>query len=285
MPNVQGMAIQRRQLGIQLRKLREAAGLTAEDAAKGLDCSRPKISRIETGKQPVRMPDLQAMFRLYAVGDDVQAALLELARGSRQKGWWQSYSDTMPRGFDTYVGLEGDATALSAYSTLLVHGLLQTPDYARAFFRAAGPPDSTDDADRLTALRIARQDRLTSDPPLHLWVVQEQAALQRPVGGKAVMRAQLEHLLDAATAWPAVTIQVIPTSRGAHAGLDGDFSLLSFGQADTQVAYIEGQGGRVYLDQPADIERFTLCMDHLRAAALPVEESAAAIAAAAKEMT
>jgi hypothetical protein len=156
----------------------------------------------------------------------------------------------MPRGFDTYVGLEGDATALSAYSTLLVHGLLQTPDYARAFFRAAGPPASTDDADWLTALRIARQARLTSDPPLHLWVVQEQAALQRPVGGKAVMRAQLEHLLDAATAWPTVTIQVIPTSQGAHAGLDGDFSLLSFGQADTQVAYIEGQG-RAGLPRPA----------------------------------
>jgi transcriptional regulator with XRE-family HTH domain len=284
MSNVQGIAVQRRQLGIQLRMLREAAGLTAEAAAQGLDCSRPKISRIETGKQPVRMPDLQAMFRLYAVGDDVQAALVELARGSRQKGWWQSYRDTMPRGFDTYIGLEGDATALSAYSTLLVHGLLQTPDYARAFFRAAGPPASTEYADRLTELRIARQARLTGDPPLHLWVVLEQVVLQRPVGGKAVMRAQLEHLLNAA-AWPTVTIQVLPTARGAHAGLDGDFSVLSFGPADTSVVYIEGQGGRVYLDQHPDIERFTLCMDHLRAAALPVEESAAAIAAAAKEMT
>jgi transcriptional regulator with XRE-family HTH domain len=285
MSNVQGIAVQRRQLGIQLRMLREAAGLTAEAAAKGLDCSRPKISRIETGKQPVRMPDLQAMFRLYAVGDDVQAALVELARGSRQKGWWQSYSATMPRGFDTYVGLEGDATALNAYCTRLVHGLLQTPDYARGFFRAVGPPASIEHADRLTELRIARQARLTSDPPLHLWVVLEQVVLQRPVGGKAVMRAQLEHLLDAATTQPTVTIQVLPTARGAHAGLDGDFSMLSFGQADTSVVYIEGQGGRVYLDQHPDIERFTLCMDHLRAAALPVEESAAAIAAAAKEMT
>jgi transcriptional regulator with XRE-family HTH domain len=283
-PNVQGSAVQRRQLGIQLRKLREAAGLTAEAAAEALDCSRPKISRIETGKGAVRLPDLQAMFALYDAGDDVRAALLELARGSRQKGWWQSYSDTMPRGFDTYVGLEGDAAALSAYCTHLVPGLLQTPDYARAFFRATRPNDSPESAGRLTELRMARQARLTSDPLLHLWAVLEEVVLQRPVGGKAVMRAQLDHLYEL-VAQPNITIQVMPTARGAHAGLDGDFSLLSFGQAGTDVVYVEGQAGRVYLDQPADVGRFTLCMDHLRAAALPVDTSAAAIAAAAKEMT
>lgn len=280
-----GVTVRRRQLAIQLRALRRKAGLTAEQVATALDCSPAKISNIETGKGPVRTLDLEAMLKLYQVDEEERDVLRDLARKARQKGWWQSYRDALPPRFDTYLGLEEDATAISAYTTHIVHGLLETEDYARAFIRAVRLDAEPETVERLVQLRLARQHRLTGDSPLRLWVIFEEVILHRPVGGSDVMRAQLEHLVEMSDR-QNVTIQVAPTACGAHAGMDGPFTVFSFGpNSGGDAVYAGGPGGNIYLDQPDEVTGAILRFDHLRASALSVEESRTAIHDAAREMT
>jgi transcriptional regulator with XRE-family HTH domain len=260
---------------MELRALREAAGLNSQQAAEELGCSQSKISRVENGKSPVGVRDVRDLLALYGVTDEEhRERLLGLARDSRQRGWWAEFGSWLPSGFDTYAGMEAAAASLRAYQAQLVHGLLQTEDYARALLRALRVEDTREAIDKLVEFRMARQDQLSrAGNPLHLWVIFEEEMLKRPVGGPAAAEE------------PAITIQVLPTSRGAHAGLDGSFSVFEFPDpGDPDVAYVGGSAGTVFVEKSEDVRRFAVRFDHLRAAALDLGESADLIAKIAHDM-
>lgn len=278
--------VHRRQLGAELRRLREAAGLRIEEAAKALSTSQPRMSRIETGRgrYALKGTDVRTLCQLYGVTDeDKIRILIGMLTVSQKRGWWEEFEGILPSGLDVYVGLESDARAVRSCDPLLINGLLQTPDYARAIFLMGGR-HAPRDVDDLVKVRMERQKLLTrEESPLSLWSIVDEAALRRAIGGADTMRNQLCHLADVAE-MPNVTIQVIPFSSGGNPGLNGSFSILEF-EDDTPVAYIESQAGNLYLEKRQDIRRYTGLLDLLTAMALPPTESTAFLRRAAEEMT
>jgi len=280
-----GPTVRRRRLGAELRRLREAAGVSVEQVCELLRCSVSKVSRLENGRVPVRTRDVQDLLSLYGVHDEEhREALLALARESRRHGWWHGYHDVVPAWFEIYIGLEEDAASISVYESQLVHGLLQTADYARHVIRAEAPESPDDDVERKVALRRDRQSRLTGENPPRLWVILDEAVLRRPVGGPAIMRGQLEWLQKQAEL-PNVTIQALPFAVGAHAGLGSTFSILGFpDSSDHDVVYIEEAAGSLYLERASEIRRYRVKLDYLMASALSPEESIQMISTIAEEM-
>lgn len=267
-------------MAAELRRLREKAQLTIEDVAEKLECSSSKISRIETEHVGVTPKDARELLKLYGVAGDELEALVQLSREARKKGWWHSYNEVFTGAF---VGLEAEASSLRAYQALLVPGLLQTEEYMRAVIRAARPDATSAQVDKRVKARLARQLLLTEPEPPRYWTVIDEAVLHRSVGGGTVMRAQLEWLATRGTL-PHVTIQVLPYSAGAHAGMEGPFLILGFPeQADSDVVYVDNTTAGIYLEEPAEILRYTLMFDHLRAAALSPDESLRTIAKVATE--
>jgi transcriptional regulator with XRE-family HTH domain len=274
----------RRRLAGALRQLREARNLSCADAGSAAGWSESKISRIETGRVGVRPPDLERLLDLYEVTGESRAALAALGRQAAHRGWWHSYADAVPGWFEDYVGLEDGAKSLLTYQNQLVHGLMQTPEYAAAVIRAAQPSATEDEVERQLATRTTRQALLTAPDPLQAWAVLDEAVLLRHVGGIAAMRAQLTRLLSVA-ALPGVTLQVLPFDAGAHASMGTSFELLQFPEpGDTSIVYVESLTSSQYLETAADIERYTLVFDHLRAMALSPERSAGLIRAVAETM-
>src|SRR5258707_4865098 len=211
-------------LGAQLRRLRETKQIPLEDAGYVIRASGSKMSRLETGRVSFKSRDIADLLTLYGVTDEQErTALQDLARQASAVGWWHDYADVMPTWFAPYVGLEEAAAWVRSYEIQFVPGLLQTADYARAVARLGHPTASTAEIDRRVTLRMARQAVLTRAMPVHLWVVLDEAALRRPVGGPDVMRGQLEHLIEV-SARPNVTLQIIPLERGGHAAAGGPFS-------------------------------------------------------------
>lgn len=281
-----GPTVHRRQLGAELRRLREVAGLRMEEVAKALDCSHTRLSRIETGKggAVAKPADVRTLCELYGVSDDRQVQMLldMLSVVSQQRGWWEAFEGILPSGLEVYVGLESDARTERAWEPLLVHGLLQTPDYARALIQAARL-HRPGDIDDLVQVRAERKKLLTRPQnALELWAVLDEAVLRRPVGGPEVMRDQITHLREMAEV-PNVTIQVFPFGKGAHPGLAGAFALLEF-ETDPIVVYVDSPAGNLYLEKPRDVRRFVQTFDLLRAAALDPDESTAHLESAAREM-
>jgi len=276
----------RRRLATALRQLREERSLSCTEAGKAVGWSESKISRIETGRVGIRQPDLERLLDLYEVTSDARPALLTLGRQATHRGWWRSYSDALPAWFENYVGLEDGAKTLLTYQNQLVHGLMQTQEYAAAVIGAAQPKASADEIERQVAARITRQALLTTTAhPLHVWAVLDEAVLLRRVGGAAVMQAQLDRILEVA-ALPNVTIQVLPFDAGAHASMGTSFELLQFPEpTDTPIVYIEDQTTSQHLETAIDIDRYTLVFDHLRACALAPDRSAEFIGQVAKSMT
>jgi transcriptional regulator with XRE-family HTH domain len=267
---------------MELRKRRENAGMRIEDVAKALECSMSRVSRIETGRSVARSRDVRDMLALFGVTDKDECELLAaIAREAQQKGWWSIYEGMLAAGLDTYVGFEESAASLRSYQNALVTGLLQTEEYARAAVIAARHTDDREEVERLVRLRMRRQELLTRESPLGLWAILDEALLRRPIGGPCVMRAQLMRLLEA-TELPNVTIQVLPFARGGHAGLDGPFTVIAFPDpTDLDVVYVPGTVWNTFLEREKDVHRHTARFDHLRAEALPPDESAELITEAA----
>ncbi|MGH3996878.1 MAG: helix-turn-helix domain-containing protein, partial [Pseudonocardiaceae bacterium] len=227
--------LQQRQLARTLRRLREEAGLSLEEAAPQLDWSTSKLGRIETAQQGVDVHGVRSMLDLYNVGGAQWTEIIDMTREARKKSEWQAY------GFSGqgYVGLEMDAAVVHEYQLAYVPGLLQTEDYMRALFRNSRRRPTDTEIDRDVEARLFRQRRLVKEPVLELVAIVDESALHRPVVGVEAMRAQLRHLL-AASDLPSVCLQVLPTSLGAHAGLDGSFIVLGFGDPDEPaIAYVE----------------------------------------------
>ncbi len=276
--------VRRRRLALELRRLREAARLTCEEVADHLECSASKISRVETGRVSVSPRDVRDMLELYGVPDEQRESLVQLARDSRQKGWWHAFSDTMQPQLATYVGLESAASEIRIYEVSLIPGLLQTEDYARAVIRAGMMNSPSEDVERKVALRMARQPAVTRDDPPKIWAVLDEAALRRRVGGAGLMRLQLDHLL-AQAALPNVAVQVIPFGGGAHPAMGRPFIILVFPErVDTDVVYLEDLTSALYVEDVAEVDRYNVFFNHLRATALSFDDSSALIASVLKEM-
>jgi transcriptional regulator with XRE-family HTH domain len=275
----------RRRLATALRQLREDRGLNCTEVGKAVGWSESKVSRIETGRVKIAQPDLEILLDLYEVTGGISAGLLTLARQATHRGWWRSYSDALPAWFENYVGLENGAKSLFTYQNQLVHGLMQTEEYAEAVIRAARPQASADEVERQLGARATRQALLTVANPLQVWAVLDEAVLRRPVGGPATMRGQLERLLEIA-AFRNVTLQVLPFDAGAHASMGTSFELLQFPeQGDMAIVYIEDLTSSQYLEMATDLDRYTLVFDYLRASALSPDRSAELIAQVASGMT
>jgi transcriptional regulator with XRE-family HTH domain len=273
--------VRRRRLAAELRRLREAAELTIDEVGEKLECSASKISRIETGHVGVTPRDVRDMLEVYGIEDDGREALVQLAREARKKGWWHAYNEVFTGAF---VGLESDASSLHTHQALLVPGLLQTAGYTRAVVRATRPDAAEAEVERRVEARVTRQKLLTDAHPPEYWAVIDEAVLCRTVGGPAVMREQLERLVEVA-ALPHVTLQVVPFEAGAHAGMDSPFLILGFPeQADPDVVYVEYTTTGVYLEQQSDVHRYTLMFDHLRAAALKPDDTVEMVKRAADRL-
>ncbi|MEU8245145.1 helix-turn-helix transcriptional regulator [Nonomuraea sp. NPDC048916] len=251
-------------LGTQLRRLRTQRGITREDAGYAIRASHAKISRLELGQVSFKERDVADLLTLYGVIDEEERApLIELARQANAQGWWHKYGDLLPSWFEVYIGLEGAASSVRTYENQFVPGLLQAPGYARAVIKLAHWAAPEEEIDRRVALRTARQRRLTGDNALTLWAVIDEAVVRRALGGPEVMREQIAHLLEM-TALRNVTVQIMSFERGGHAAAGGPFSILRFPERDLpDVVYMEQLTSALYLDKPADSERYTQVMDRL----------------------
>ncbi|MER5624705.1 helix-turn-helix transcriptional regulator [Streptosporangium sp. NPDC002544] len=281
----QSPTVRRRQLGMELRRLRERANVPAIEAGEHIGRSDSTISRFETGRVTIRQKVLVQLLDLYKAADDETQAVLDLAREASKRGWWHAHGDAVPPWFEVFIGLEAEATSIQTYQPQLIPGLLQTEAYARAVIEADHPGMPEAEIDRLVALRLVRQKLLTRSSPPELWAVMSEAALRHAIGGPATMREQLLSLRDARRL-TGVTLQVLPFAGGAHPGMLGPFHLLEFPQpSETHVAYVEYLTGSMYLEKPEEVRRYRLIFDHIRAAALPPNESVALMSAVIEEMT
>ncbi len=273
-----------RRLAAELRHLRTEAGLTREDVTDRTGINEATLYRIETAKARPQARTLTALLELYAATDDKQAELAALARQSGEQNWLRSFPSELPEPYPTYISFESEARSLLNYESSFVPGLLQTEDYARAALQRGNPTATKEEIQRLVEARRGRQAVLTRDPPLRLWAIVDEAALHRPVGGHEAMRTQLERLAGAADL-PHVTLQALPYDVGGHPGMAGSFVILQFGEPiAADVAYIETQAGDLFLESDTDVARFTAIFEHLRALALPPEESVQLITSVAREL-
>jgi transcriptional regulator with XRE-family HTH domain len=250
-------------LGGHLRRLREDASITTEQAADAIRGSHSKISRMEHGRVGFKERDIGDLLSLYGVtSGEEREALLKLAREANTPGWWQGYSDILPHWVEPYFGLEAAASFIRNYELQFVPGLLQTPDYARALIRL-GNASTEEDVTRRAEARIARQEILTRENPPRLWAVMDEGALRRSIGGKAVMRQQIRHLADMCE-HPAVTLQILPFQVGAHPAMGGQFTILRFSEPDLRdVVYIEQLTSALYLDKAAEVDSYLEVMEQL----------------------
>jgi transcriptional regulator with XRE-family HTH domain len=279
-----GPTVRRRRLGSELRRLRESQSIKLEEVAERLGLAPSTLSRIETGKAPTRTAYLNSMFEFYGVEDPGQRQiLLEMAREGHRKGWWAVWDGVLPTGFGIYVGLEAEAASLRVYEAQVVHGLLQTEDYARAVMSTVRRRQTPDEIDRLVKLRMQRQEVLTRADPLELWIILDEAVLRRMEGPSDVMREQLEHLSEASQ-WPNVTVQVLTFGSGLHPGMGGPFAIIEFPERfDPDVVYTEGVTGQAYMEErDREVRARSETFDLLRATALPPAESAVLIRSISK---
>lgn len=266
--------VKRRRLSAELRKLRLTAKLTADEVAKQLEWAPSKVTRIERNEWKLpRVRDIRDLLDLYEVHDQgVREALITLAREARQRGWWVDYQDVLgPR---SVAEFEAEAAKICMFEALLIPGLLQTADYAAAVFRGGRVLDQAL-VERRIAARLARQEILEREDPPHLWVVLDEAALRKKVGGAEVMRAQLLHVVDMCSR-PNIAVQVVPDDVGAHAAMSGAFVIYEYATTeDSTLVYVETGTGDLFLEKAEEVLRYTVKYDHVRALALSEEASVA----------
>ena len=272
-PHSAGPTVQRLVLGGHLRRLREEASITTEQAAGAIRGSHSKISRMEHGRVGFKDRDIADLLTLYGVtSGEEREVLLKLAREANTPGWWQGYSDILPHWVEPYFGLEAAASIIRIYELQFVPGLLQTADYARAIIRL-GNASTEEDVTRRAEARIARQEILTRENPPRLWAVMDDGALRRSIGGKAVMREQIRHLARMCE-HPAVTLQILPFQVGGHPAMGGPFTILRFSEPDLRdVVYIEQLTSALYLDKVAEVDSYLEVMEQLCLQAEPAAKT------------
>jgi transcriptional regulator with XRE-family HTH domain len=287
MPTVKPSTVLGRQLGDELRRFREAAGVSMAEAAELLDCTKGKISRMENGHVPVRTPDLNALMHAYRVEAPETrnrlAAMALRANRRRRDGWWHQYGSVLGDSYRDQIELEAICDTVRTYEVQLIPGLLQTSGYGRAVTVASRAWETPEEIDQFVQVRLARQQRLTDEDPMSLWAVLAEGVLRQHVGGAAVMGAQLEHLATMAEL-PNITVQVLPFSRGAHSGMFGPYLLLSFPQVTSlDLVLTETPTGNIWMEREPEVAYYRALFDDARTTALPPTESLRLIRRTAKE--
>ena len=270
--------VRSRRVGTELRRLREAAGVTTAQAAELLSCSPAKISRIENGIVSVRVVDLRLLLDRYGDEDQEHRAYLErLARESNKRGWWQDYGDTIPPYYADFIGLEADASYIKTWEPTTVPGLLQTPEYARAVMLANPAMVSPDKLENFIGIRRERQARLEQGTDARFDAVIWEVALITTVGSDETQRGQLSRLLDLMTR-PNISVQVLPLEAGDQASMSGSFVMFSFGsERSVSTVFVENLTSSQYLEMDQELRGYTLVFDALRSAALSPTASATRI--------
>jgi transcriptional regulator with XRE-family HTH domain len=255
-PRAAGPTVQRLVLGGHLRRLREQAGMTTERAAAAIRGSHSKISRMEHGRVGFKERDIADLLTLYGVVEGPEReALLSLAKEANTPGWWQGYSDILPTWVEPYFGLEAAASFIREFELQFVPGILQIEDYAKSVIRLGNLP-SEDEVIRRAKARVSRQDILRRADPPKIWAVLDEGALRRYIGGREVMRAQIEHLI-AMCDHPNVTLQILPFASGGHRAMGGPFTILRYTEPDLRdVVYIEQLTSALYLDRPTEVDAY-----------------------------
>ncbi|ROO91016.1 helix-turn-helix protein [Actinocorallia herbida] len=267
--------VRRRRLAAVMRKLRSERQANLDEVAKGSNVPRTTVYRIEQASHAPKVNDVRALCLYYGLADEHSEQLMTLARESRLRGWWQKPRSSIPIWFETYVGLEEEASDILIYEHELITGLLQTEDYFRALLRVDPllPEESATEKDRRVEVRTKRQERLRGPDAPRLWIILNETAVRRLVGGRQVMKDQLMRLIDLCEP-RNVTLQILPFSAGAHAAVDGSFHILNFpARRDPSIVYLQFRRGSIYLEEAADLLEYTEIYDQLRAAALSPESS------------
>jgi hypothetical protein len=254
-------------LGAQLRRLRETASVSRDDAGYHIRASGSKISRMELGRVSFKERDVTDLLEFYGVNDTAEREkLLQLTREANATPWYQKFQDVVPDWFHVFVGLEEAAQLIRVYEVQFVPGLLQTEEYARAIIMQGAPGTDGDEVERRVALRMGRQKLLTRENPPRYWVIMDEAALRRPMGGRDVHVAQIERLIDL-VGEPNITLQVMPFRYGGHAADGGAFTIMRFPETDLpDVVYMEYLTGAHYIDKPEEVERYAAVMERLSVA-------------------
>ena len=270
-----GPTVLRILLGAQLRRLREQKGISREDAGWEIRASGSKISRMELGRVSFKERDVSDLLTLYGVTDQKERdALVSLARQANSPGWWHHFSDILPPGFQSFLGLESAATLIRTYEIQFVPGLLQTADYARAIMLLGHPDEKPDEIDRRVSLRVQRQQVLTRPDAPQLWAVIDEAVLRRPIGGVDVMKAQIKALIEASR-MPNIRLQIIPFLSGGHAAAGGSFAILRFPEPDLpDVVWVEHLTSSIYLDKREDVDEYAIAMERVCIEAEPPSSTA-----------
>lgn len=278
-----GPTTRRRQLGAHLRRLREATGLTLEEAGARVGISKATLSRYERKEGTVKWPAVDALCREYEASDEERLSLVELAKGARLQGWWHSLADPIPESMNLMITLEDEVVSEGHYACMYVPGLLQTRAYAEAVHRASEMRCTDQEIDHMVDIRMKRQELLTRDEPPHIWAVIDEAVIRRTVGGRSVMREQLQHLA-AQSEKPHVTVQLLPFAAGAHAAAVGSFVILGGSTPELDVVYVDIIGGGLFMEKPQELERYKLAFEYLRAQALDLRSSAALLDRVCEEL-
>ncbi|MFB7448552.1 helix-turn-helix domain-containing protein [Streptomyces sp. NPDC056194] len=273
----------RRQLGVTMRRLRTRSGMTLEEAGLLVAMSKATISRYETQAGPVKWPVVDALCRAYGATEAERNAVVALAKDAKQQGWWNSFADAIPESMNLLLTLEDEAVREDHFSCVYVPGLLQTRDYSTALQQANELRLGQQEIDRLVDIRMKRQEILTRSQPPHLWAILDESVLRRVVGSPEIMRAQLERLLIENES-PHVTLQVLPFSKGAHAASLGSFVILGGAEPSLDVVYVDLHTGSLFMETEAELDRYRLAFEYLRAQALDMEASSSLIRRICKEL-
>jgi transcriptional regulator with XRE-family HTH domain len=263
-----------RRLAAELRRLRADSGLSRDAVTERTGINEAPLYRVETARVRPQARTLTTLLDLYGVAEPDRSELLTLSRQSGEQSWLQSFPTELPEPYTTYISFEGEAKSLLNYESLFIPGLLQTQEYATAALQSGQPTAARDEIQRHVEARMSRQAVLAREVPLRLWTIVDEAALHRPVGSSEVMAAQLDRMAEVAADLPHVILQVIPYAVGGHPGMAGAFAIVQFDEpAAPDVVYIESQSGSLFLENEIDVSRFTAIFEHLRALALPPEQS------------
>ncbi|MEU9079962.1 helix-turn-helix transcriptional regulator [Kitasatospora sp. NPDC048538] len=274
-----GPTTRRRQLGALLKRLREASGATLEEAGAAAATSRSTAQRYEGPSGPVRWPVVDALCAFYKASPEDRALAVELARNAKVLGWYTDAS--IPDALRSLIMLEDESSELHFFTAGYVPGLVQTRAYAIAAHRASEPRADEAELERMVDVRIRRQEILDRDAPPHLWMILDEAVIRRQVGGPAVMAEQMAYLAEC-TRNPRITVQVLPFTRGANSAESVGFVMVRGADQTLDVVYLGNLTSSLYLEKAADLERYRIAWDYLRADALSTADTTALIAEAAE---
>ncbi|MFD7473473.1 helix-turn-helix domain-containing protein [Streptomyces sp. NPDC059837] len=273
----------RRQLGATMRKLRARRGMTLEEAGRLVGVSKATVSRYETQAGPVKWLVVDALCREYGANDAERRAVVALAKGAKQQGWWNSFADSIPESMNLLLTLEDEAVREDHFSCVYVPGLLQTRRYTTALQQANEMRRSPEEIERLVGIRMKRQEILTRPNAPHVWAILDESVIRRVVGSPEIMREQLGQLLTTGES-SNVTLQVLPFARGAHAAALGSFVILGGAEASLDVVYVDLHVGSLFMEKDEELQRYRLAFEYLRAQALDIDASSAMIKRAREEL-